>query len=207
MTKTLQHVDYEDVVVLLPLDGQNPGEDKTVLIWGASSCVGSCGVQLAAHAGYEIFGIASRRNHEMVKSLGAVACFDQSEPDLIEDIVQALKGKAVAGAFDANHNNETLEKLCEILHKVDQRKLIASISPGAEAKGTKGVKIITNFATIGVESEVPKFIWQWINKAMESNTIKYMPQPEIVGKGLNGLQKAVELLSKGVSAKKLVVSI
>lgn len=228
MTRIPHHVAYEDAVVLplgmvaalsclfleptlalsWPLvDGPKPGEGKTVLIWGASSSVGSCGVQLAVHAGYEVVGIASKRNHEMVKSLGAKVCFDQSDPDLLEGMVQSLQGRSVVGAFDAIHNDETLVALCEILDRIGQRKLIASVSPGAETKGTRGVKIVTNFAAIGVESDVPKLIWQWINRAMENSTIKYMPQPEIVGKGLGDLQRAVELLSQGVSAKKLVVSI
>lgn len=228
MTKVPHHVAYEDAVVLplgmvaalsslfmeptlalsWPLvDGQKPGESRTVLIWGASSSVGSCGVQLAVHAGYEVVGIASKRNHEMVKSLGAKMCFDQTDPNLVDGIVQSLQGKSVVGAFNAIHDDETLVKLCEILDRIGQRKLIASVSPGAETKGTRGVKIITNFAAIGVESDVPKLIWQWIHRAMENRTIKYMPQPEIVGKGLRDLQAAVELLSQGVSAKKLVVSI
>jgi hypothetical protein len=42
---------------------------------------------------------------------------------------------------------------------------------------------------------------------MEKNRIKYMPQSEIVGKGLEHVQRAVDTLAKGVSAKKLVVSI
>ncbi|KAK5048358.1 hypothetical protein LTR84_006028 [Exophiala bonariae] len=228
MTKIPQHVAYEDAVVLplgmvtalaclfmdqtlalpWPLEhGEKPGQGKTLLVWGASSSVGSCGVQLAVHAGYEVVGIASKRNHEMVKGLGATACFDQSDPNLVEDIVQSLKGKAVMGAYDAIHDDETLNTLCEILDKINDRRLIASISPGAEAKGTRGVKIVTNFAAIGVESDIPKLVWQWIHRAMENKTIKYMPRSEVVGKGLEDLQKAVELLGQGVSAKKLVVSI
>jgi len=42
---------------------------------------------------------------------------------------------------------------------------------------------------------------------MEGKRIKFMPQSEVVGKGLEEVQKAVDLLSEGVSAKKLVVSI
>ena len=37
--------------------------------------------------------------------------------------------------------------------------------------------------------------------------IKYMPRSEIVGKGLERIQEAIDLLAEGVSAKKLVVSI
>ena len=79
---------------------------------------------------------------------------------------------------------------------------------GAEGKATKGVKVITNFTAPEMASnELGKTIWQWLNKAMEEHRMKYMPQSEVVGKGLEHVQQAVDLLAKGVSAKKLVVSI
>lgn len=227
IAKVPKHVAYEDATVL-PLgivtaasclfmeetlglkwpftDGTKPGQGKTVLIWGASSSVGSCGVQLAIHAGYEVVGVASKRNHEMVKSLGASACFDQSDPALVDDIVESLKGKAVVGAYDAIANDTTLKTLCEILDRSGERKLVVAVAPRAEEKATRGVKITTNFAAARVESEVPNAVWQWVAQAMEDNAIKYMPQSEVVGKGLEDVQKAVDLLAQGVSAKKLVVS-
>lgn len=188
------------------IDGTKAGQGKTLLVWGASSSVGSCGVQMASHAGYEVVGVASKRNHEMVKGLGASMCFDQSDPTLVDDIVTYLNGKEVVGAYDAVSNDSTLNTICEILDRSGGRKLVASVMPGAEQKATKGVKIITNFAAEMAGSEVSKAIWQWLNKAMEEDKIKYMPQSEVVGKGLEHVQQAVDLLAKGVSAKKLVVS-
>lgn len=84
---------------------------------------------------------------------------------------------------------------------------MASVMPFAEKKATKGVKIVTNFATDIGGSEVGNAVWQWLEKAMEEKWIKYMPQPEAVGKGLKDVQRGVDLLAKGVSAKKLVVLI
>jgi NADPH:quinone reductase-like Zn-dependent oxidoreductase len=188
------------------IDGTKASQGTTLLVWGASSSVGSCGVQMATHAGYEVVGVASKRNHEMVKGLGASMCFDQSDPTLVDDIVTYLNGKEVVGAYDAISNDSTLNAICEILDRSGGRKLLASVMPGAEEKATKGVKIITNFATDMASSEFFKAIWQWLNKVMEENRIKYMPQSEVVGKGLKHVQQAVDLLAKGVSAKKLVVS-
>jgi len=189
------------------IDGIKASRGKTLLVWGASSSVGSCGVQMATHAGYEVVSVASKRNHEMVKGLGASMCFDQSDSTLVDDIVTYLNGKEVVGAYDAISNDSTLNAICEILDRSGGRKLVASVMPGAEAKATKGVKIITNFSTDMASSEFFKAIWQWLNKAMEENRIKYTPQSEVVGKGLEHVQQAVDLLAKGVSAKKLVVSI
>jgi NADPH:quinone reductase-like Zn-dependent oxidoreductase len=189
------------------IDGTKASQGKTLLVWGASSSVGSCGVQMATLAGYEVVGVASKRNHEMVKGLGASVCFDQSDPTVVDDIVAYLNGKEVVGAYGAISSDSTLNAMCEILDRSSGRKLVASVMPGAEEKATRGVKIVTNFATGMASSEVGKAIWQWLSKAMEENWIKYMPQPEVVGKGLEYVQQSVDLLAKGVSAKKLVVSI
>ena len=189
------------------IDGTKASQGKTLLVWGASSSVGSCGVQMAAHAGYQVVGVASKKNHEMVKGLGASVCFDQNDPTLVDDTVTYLNGKEVVGAYGAIANDSTLNAMCEILDRSGGRKLVVSVLPGAEEKATKGVKIVTNFATDIASSEVGKAIWQWLNKAMEKNKMKYIPQPEVVGKGLEHVQPAIDLLAKGVSAKKLIVSI
>ena len=83
------------------LDGTRSSQGKTLLVWGASSSVGSCSVQMATQAGYQVVGVASKRNHEMVKGLGASICFDQSDPTLIDDIVTCSNGEEVVGAYNA----------------------------------------------------------------------------------------------------------
>ncbi|MCJ1397346.1 hypothetical protein MMC11_000538 [Xylographa trunciseda] len=189
------------------MDGTKASLGKTLLVWGASSSVGSCAVQMATHAGYEVVGVASKRNHEMVESLGASMCFDQSDPALVDDIVTYLNDREVVGACDAISNDSTLNAICEILDRSRGRKLVASVMPGAEAKATRGVTIRTNFGADMVGSGLTKAIWEWLARAMEENRIKYIPQSEVVGKGLEYVQQAVDLLAKGVSAKKLVVLI
>ena len=183
-------------------------QSKTLLVWGASSSVGSCGVQMATQAGYKVVGVASKRNHDMIRSLGASMCFDQGDPTLIDNSVAYLSDKEVVGAFDAINSDLALNSICEILDRSGGKKLVASVVPGAEEKATKGVKIVTNFATSNMaRNELGKAIWQWLEKAMEENRIKYMPQSEVVGEGLEHVQDAIDLLAKGVSAKKLIVLI
>lgn len=75
------------------VEGKILEKKQTVLIWGASSSVGSCAVQLATHAGYDVVGVASARNHEMVKVLGASVCFDQNDPLVVDEITRYLQNK------------------------------------------------------------------------------------------------------------------
>ncbi|KIX09865.1 uncharacterized protein Z518_00946 [Rhinocladiella mackenziei CBS 650.93] len=185
--------------------GGKPGNGKTLLVWGGSSSVGSCGVQLATQAGYEVMAVASKKNHNMVRNLGASECFDQNDPSVVDDMVKALDGKDVIGAYDAISTDATLPVLCEVLSRSRGRKLIVSVMPGAETKGTRGVEVKTNFGTTTKKDEVGKTIWMWLEKALKEGRFKCMPQAEVVGKGLEDVQKAIDILAQGVSAKKLVI--
>lgn len=182
---------------------------EALLVWGASSSVGSCGVQLATHAGYEVVGIASRKNHDLVKQLGAKECFDQADPALVDHVVRSLEGKYLVGAYDAISKDDTLASVCEILDRAGGRKLVAAVMPGAEAKATKGVKITTNFAVFDHFETTgdAKHLWTWLEKALQDDTFKCAPPADVVGHGLDHVQKAVDVLKQGVSAKKLVVTI
>ena len=53
------------------------GTDETwVFIYGGSSGVGQFAIQLAKLSGYKVVTVASPRNHEFLKALGADAVFD-----------------------------------------------------------------------------------------------------------------------------------
>ena len=192
---------------LPPGSGKN---GKVLLVWGASSSVGSCGVQLAVAAGYEVFGIASAKNHALVKSLGASHCFDQQDPNLVATIIEALKGKYCVGAYNAIAQEDTFGILSEVLRQSDGRQLVASVMAGAENFSSGDVEVKTNFgvAWTFAKSHVGRHIWRsYVEPAMASGALRCMPPAEIVGFGLQDIQKAIDLLGQGVSAKKLVVAL
>lgn len=231
VAKIPEGVAYEDAVVLplgintaasclfapetlglkMPLTPRSStSRNETLLVWGASSSVGACAVQLASRAGYDVVGIASGKNHAMAKELGVSICFDHSDPDVVEKAVAYLTSKQLAGAFISVNSDSGLAALCRILERTNGKKLIVSVTPGAEAKAKEAsqVKIRTNFAISPMNADnLQAATWTWLNQALEASEVKYLPKSDVVGNGLRSVQGALDQLAAGVSAKKLVVLI
>lgn len=95
---------YQKTHLALPhpsLDPQPTGQ--TLLVWGGASSVGATAVQLATASGLKVVATASSRNHEFVRSLGAVAVVDYKAGGVVEELVTAIgeAGGTFAGVFDA----------------------------------------------------------------------------------------------------------
>lgn len=57
-------------------------------------------------------------------------------------------------------------------------------------------------------NEVGPAIWDhWLTPALANGSMRCMPEPEVVGKGLEHVQAALARQAQGVSAKKLVVEL
>ncbi|KIX92674.1 uncharacterized protein Z520_11526 [Fonsecaea multimorphosa CBS 102226] len=198
-----------------PAKGGAEKKGKTLIVWGASSSVGSCGVQLAVQAGYTVVGICSQRNHQFVKSLGAEECFDQSDPNIVESVVSYLKreGQEIVGAYDAISKPPTLQPLCDILHGCGStgRNFIASVFPGADQYAKNDVSIVTNLSAVSSDdftTNLATKVYQWLETALEDHRMQCMPAPEVMGKGLESVQAAMDKLASGtVSGRKLVVTL
>lgn len=62
--------------------------DAPVLVWGAASSVGQYALQVLRFWGYRnVLAVASGRHHEALRGLGAGACFDYADGDVVERIL------------------------------------------------------------------------------------------------------------------------
>ncbi len=74
---------------------------ETVLITAAAGGVGSTAVQIAAAAGARVLGVASARNHDYLRGLGAADVFDYHDPGWADQVRTAVGG-GVDLLFDAS---------------------------------------------------------------------------------------------------------
>lgn len=185
------------------LDSTSTG--KSVLIWGGSSIVGCNAIQLAKAAGFRVVTTCSPHNFNFVKSLGADKAFDYNSPSFAEDIAAELDKGTCAGIYLAAGQ---VAAPCQVSHKSKQKLFVASSNPIQAGDVPEGVEAKMVFGTGGPEilQEVAIPVFGYLSEALAKEVYKVAPPPEVVPtKGLDGIQEALDILKKGVSAKKVVI--
>ncbi|KAH8705158.1 putative quinone oxidoreductase [Talaromyces proteolyticus] len=184
---------------------QSVSSNKTLIVYGGSSSVGSMTTQLAAAAGIKVIAIASERNFDLCKSCGASEVFDYHESGFVEKVIAAAssaQGREFVGIFDAISTQETYDIDLKILAKLGGGHLAAVHPPPPEVP--ENVKAGMIFAVNDVATPVWK---EYVTPALESGKLKCLPPPTIVGKGLEYVNEALAKSKAGVSATKLVVEL
>jgi len=109
--------------------------DGTVLIHGGAGGVGLMAVQLAVGAGARVVATAAPRNHDLLRSLGAVPV---EYGDGLVDRLRAIAPEGVNAAIDTVGTDEALDVSLEL---VADRSRIASITGSGRRFGT-GIALI-----------------------------------------------------------------
>jgi len=183
---------------------------KTIVIWGGSTSVGSNAIQLAVASGYEVISTSSPKNFDYVKNLGATHVFDYNTSTVVSDIVEVLKGADFAGAYaigsvlSVGNGTAAAEACLEIVDKTDGEKFVAmAMYFAGNLPNGVGAKFVPP-----ISSEVGKVIFEdFLPQALAEGKYVTAPAPMVVGKGLESIQEAFKIQQKGVSAKKVVVSL
>lgn len=100
---------------------------RAVLVWGGSSSVGSCAIQLAVASGAEVVATASPKNFEYCKRLGAAEAFDYRSGDVEDRVVEWLEGKTVSGAFHAVGAGGAVESCARIVSRAEGKAIVVSV--------------------------------------------------------------------------------
>ncbi|KAI4605517.1 uncharacterized protein J4E88_007765 [Alternaria novae-zelandiae] len=199
---------FKKETLALPLPSSNPSSTgKSVLVWGGSSSVGATAIQLAAGAGVKVVSVASKHNLEKLKGLGATAAFDYKDPKVAHDIIAALEGTEFAGVCDAIGTPDAAAAWAPVYEKLGGR--YGSVLPDAEGlpKGIEGTSVFGPSVALA-DKYVGDVVWaRWVPEALERGTLKAVPEPLVVGKGLDAVAEGYKKQKEGVSFRKVVIEL
>lgn len=70
-------------------------KDQPVVVWGASSSVGIYALQVLRHwhPHRRLLAVSSRRHHDLLRRLGASACFDRADPHVVDAVLGSVAGR------------------------------------------------------------------------------------------------------------------
>lgn len=185
-----------------PEENSKPIE-KTIIVYGASSSVGSMAVQLAKAAGARVIGVASKVNADFVKEAGADLALDYRDPNVIEDAVKSIDKSSFVGIYDAIGNEASHKIVVPIFERIGGKSRYAT----TRATPDNLPKDVSRYRIVGMGEHVFPIWKTFVADALQSGKLKCLPRPEVVGTGLESLQTGVERMGKGVSATKLVIEL
>lgn len=202
---------------------------QTLIVWGGATSVGCNAIQLGLAAGYEVFTTASPKNFDLMKKLGASKVFDYHSPSVVSDMIAELRGKTLAGSITMGDG--AADACMAILDKSNGQKFVSmatypisqdfnvgrlrtvfqflSFMIVFKLKGlVKGIKSNFIYGSSPCFNEVGKACFEdFLPKALGTGAFVPAPDPHVVGKGIESIQAALDFQRKGVSAKKIVVSL
>ena len=121
----------------------------------------------------------------------------------MRDVVSAVEKENLAGIFQAAGSVEVGLEIAKVT-----KSFLSSALPIPEDKVPDGVKAKMVFASTLKDNEVgPAIFGDFLPKALAQGSYRVAPEPWVIGKGLESLQEGLETQQKGVSAKKIAVTI
>ncbi|CAO1636184.1 unnamed protein product [Sympodiomycopsis kandeliae] len=194
----------------------NQYKGQGMLVWGASSSVGSMAVQFAKRLGFTVFAVAGEQHQDYIKSLGADYVFrrPQGEDDdaTVQAVVLASKQSTIPIKYGLDAISNANSQSCSgaILSQAGGRgsKLALTWHPTKVFEQLSDVTPILTvaFMCFTERAEVGKWLLNdYLPRALADKTIVPSPPVRVVPGGLRATQEAWNMNKKGVSGQKLVI--
>jgi len=178
---------------------------KTLVVYGASSSVGALVIQLAVASGVYVIAVASEHNHDFCKSLGASETFDYKSSSIVDDISKAVKAsepRNFIGVYDTISNADSYKITVPVMEKAGAGNLAVTLP------GPKDVPEAVKIGNVFGISETTHPVWEsYVPEALQQGKLRCVPEPLVIGKGLENVQKGCDKNKEGVSAKKVVIEL
>jgi NADPH:quinone reductase-like Zn-dependent oxidoreductase len=205
-----------------------PNTDKreALLIWGASSSVGTMGVQTARLLREDpnssfaaIYATVGSANRSYVHSLGADRVFDYKDSQVVDAIVSAAKqdGLVIRHCFLATGQLALCQAVLKKFlgegqegEKMKTAKIGSAPIVPPDAEIVNGVETIFVMPSTIEEERLEQFrhwLGTWLRKNLAKGAVRPSPEPSVVGKGLGTLNAGLDKLLRGVSCTKLIVEV
>ncbi|TAQ87226.1 hypothetical protein B7494_g4450 [Chlorociboria aeruginascens] len=190
------------------LDPKPTGE--TILIWGGSSSCGSSAIQLAVASGFTVATTAGKANHDYVKNLGASIVFDHKDAGVVQNIIKLFSEECNVGSkagdvyvLDSIGDKETQAACAEIVSALGGGKLPINLWPIGPFPNNVDATLVNGLDPGMVNLDIGDAVWRkYIPEALLNGKFQAKPDPCIIEGGLGKVQEGIDLLRKGVSAKK-----
>jgi NADPH:quinone reductase-like Zn-dependent oxidoreductase len=187
-------------------------KEKAILVWGGSSSVGACAIQLLAAGGYTVIATASTANFQIVKSFGATHVFDHNDLEVTEKLVDTARGKEVLGAYDAISSEDTMRACGGYLHSLGGGKYMRTIQSADTSALPATVTVVGGAIPPlrGPNGELALWNRVWVDfvgEGLTNGKLQTKPDAFVLHGGLKRLNDAVDMVRKGVSARKVVVEV
>ncbi|KAM5347472.1 hypothetical protein ACJ41O_010477 [Fusarium nematophilum] len=201
------------------------GKGEALLIWGASSSVGTMGIQTArllredpSSSFAAVYATAGSANKNYVGSLGADRVFDYKDPLVVDSIVSAAKedGLLIRHCFLATGQLAPCQAVLKAFvgeEKEGEKPMPAKIGSAPvvppDAEVVNGVETIFLMPSAVEAERLEQFrywLGTWLRENLDKGTIRPSPEPRVVG-GLRAIDAGLDMLLRGVSCTKLVVEV
>ncbi|WP_426369540.1 zinc-binding dehydrogenase [Pseudocolwellia sp. HL-MZ7] len=110
-SETVAAVPCSGLSALIAVEKIQINEGDSVFIDAGAGAVGQFAIQLAKQRGADVFTMASKHNHKLVKKLGADAVFDYKDKKLCEKITTALGPQGFDAVIDTIGGDSTLRNI------------------------------------------------------------------------------------------------
>jgi NADPH:quinone reductase-like Zn-dependent oxidoreductase len=204
---------------------KSENQKAALLVWGASSSVGTMGVQSGRLLKEDenssiaaLYATAGLANMKYVSSLGADRVFDYKDPQIVDRIVSAARedGLVIRHCFLAVGQLASCQAVLKAFVGVDEgeekkkAKIASAPIVPLDADSVDGVEIVFLQPSADERERLEQFRYcmgTWLRENLSKGRIGPSPEPKVVGKGLGAINAGLDMLLQGVSCTKLVVEV
>lgn len=202
---------FEFLGIPLPWENSSFGNGKKIFIPAGASSVGQYTIQFARLSGFtSIFTSGSPHNEALLRSLGATHFIDRNLP--LEEQVGRIFGEvgeeAVPFVADAMSSPETLEIAFAVAQKNSNGTgRVGSVMFVPESLTTRYPDVATAYMFGNVRNNPETAAKFFENLPMYVADGLYHPnRARVIGQSLEAVPSGIELMKKGVSGEKLVIT-